>query len=244
MELPNGRVPVATPVFCPEQIDRDLKRKNADKNRKYIEYWQDRPLTRLPVDKIESFDQVFLEVGAGSGDFFLELSRHSADTLFIAVERDRMRGKSLVKRAERENRANFVGQRGNIIPNMTCGVPDESLDRIYLLYPCPWPKNSQRKNRWYFHPMMAHMVRALKPGGLLIWASDQSFYIDEAAFVCREIYDMNVLHHAELAPNPWNDLTLMPEGRTKFERNFLEEGQPCFEVIAEKPKNYQTPLFC
>jgi tRNA G46 methylase TrmB len=118
---------------------------------------------------------------------------------------------------------------------MVRGVPDARIDRTYILYPCPWPKTAHRRNRWYLHPIMPHLVRTLKPGGRLVWASDQEFYIDEARFVCESRYGLEVLAHGAISPNPYNDLEAFPGGRTKFERTFLEGGQPCYELVVRKP---------
>src|SRR5207245_2382784 len=107
-------------------------------------------------------------------------------------------------------------------------------ERVYLLYPCPWPKTAQRKNRWYLHPIMPHLVRILKKDGMLIWASDQKFYIDEARFVCEQRYGLEILIHGAIAPNSYNDLEHFPVGRSKFEQMFLSQGLPCYEVIARK----------
>ena len=146
----------------------------------------------------------------------------------------RMRGKRLVKKAARSGLPNLAGFRGNAIPTLIHGIPSESVERVYLLYPCPWVRNSQRKNRWYVHPIMPHLVRILKKGGLLIWASDQKFYIDEAAFVSENIYKMKPLVCGPISLNPYNDLQDFPSGRTKFEQTFLRQGMPCYEAIVTK----------
>ena len=152
------------------------------------------------------------------------------------MERCRHRAKRLVSKSQRLGRSNFLGIRGNAIPAMLHSIPDNSLERIYILYPCPWVKNSQRKNRWYLHPMMPHLFRTLKKDGLLIWASDQKFYIDEARYVCETHYKTAILVHGEIAPNEFNDLAHFDGGRTKFESDFLGQGLPCYELVVRKPE--------
>jgi tRNA (guanine-N7-)-methyltransferase len=201
---------------------------------KYEQYWGVRRGVGLTAEKLQGFEEVWLEVGAGSGDFFLKTARLRPRTLCIAIERDKMRGKALLRRGKRAALPNLLAYRGNVVPTLTAEVPPGSLDRIFILYPCPWPKNSQRKNRWYNHPVMAHMVRSLKPGGRMVWASDQKFYIDEARFACERYHGLKVLAHGPVAPRPDNGLEAMSPGRTKFEITFLASGQPCFELIVEK----------
>lgn len=202
------------------------------KHAQFEDYCKER--NHIPRDIFVQDRPVWLEIGAGSGWFFCELAKARPDRHLIAVERSRLRGQRLVKKAGRAKLSNLAGYRGNAIPLLIHGVPDRALERLYILYPCPWPKNSQRKNRWYLHAVMPHIVRALQPGGQIIWASDQKFYIDEAALVCRDTYGFQVDVHDELKPNAFNDLERFPSGRTKFEATFLASGQPCYELIVTK----------
>jgi tRNA (guanine-N7-)-methyltransferase len=212
-------------------MNRDLKNQTTDR---YTQYWVDRNLELINPDHFKQPKPIWLEIGAGSGWFIVELARLYPESFLIAIERSRMRGKTLVHKTKQAGLENLVGFRGNAIPTLIHNVPSESIERLYFLYPCPWPKNSQRKNRWYLHPVMPHFFRVLKPGGLMIWASDQSFFIDEAKWVCEERYEMKTLSHGLLKPNGYNDLDKFPKGRSKFEASFMEQGQPCFELICKK----------
>lgn len=176
-------------------------------------------------------EPIWLEIGAGTGAFFAGLAERNPDRLFIALERCKLRGQRLARKAEKTE--NFFGYRGNAVPALVHGVPAGRLERIYILYPCPWPKNSQRRNRWHMHPVMPYLVRALAPGGFLVLASDQKFYVDEARWVCENEYGMKIPIHGRLEPNEWNGLEEAPQGRSKFERDFLLRGQPCYELVAQ-----------
>jgi tRNA G46 methylase TrmB len=200
----------------------------------YAKYWVQREYPLFPPEIFLRPEPLWLEIGAGSGWFFVNLASHYPDRYLIAVERCKMRGQRLIRKAGRSGLGNVAGFRGNAIPALIQAIPDQSLERIYLLYPCPWPKTAQRRNRWYLHPVMPHLLRVLRPGGKLIWASDQKFYIDEAQWVCQNHFKMRTLSHGVLSPNPYNDLELFPGGRTKFEQTFLKNGLPCYELIAEK----------
>ena len=68
----------------------------------------------------------------------------------------------------------------------------------------------------------------------MIWASDQEFYIREAAFVSESKYQLQTLFNGQITPNLYNDLERFPNGRTSFENKFLSSGQPCFELISQR----------
>lgn len=216
------------------QMRWDLERgsgKFTETQERFFEHWKERP--KLPPEIFRS-PRIWLDGGAGSGTFFAELSAQKPEVSFVAIERCRQRGRRLERIAQRVARPNFVGKRGNLIPTMAHAVPAGSLERLYLLYPCPWPKTGQRNNRWYLHPVMPSFVASLRPGGVMVIASDQRFYVDEAAFVLANRYGFRIESHGVLAPNAWNELAAFPEGRTKFERTFLANGQPCYEVVATR----------
>ncbi|MEZ4749725.1 MAG: hypothetical protein R3B54_03590 [Bdellovibrionota bacterium] len=183
----------------------------------------------------DSSRPLYLEIGAGTGSFFRQLAVEQPENTFLAIERDRHRGKTLETRALRAGLDNFIGLRANAVPWVMHHIPDRALDRVYILYPCPWPKTSERKNRWYLHPFMEILLRKIRPGGHLIWASDQEFYIEEAAYTCDKKFSLRQLKKGVLTPHPLNFLDRFPSGRTKFESGFLSTQQPCFELLVEKP---------
>lgn len=212
------------------RLDWDL---NLRSTKKFEEFYHQRNRRVIPTSAFNA-SNIWLEIGAGTGAFFIHLARTMPDTTFVAIERSRMRGKRLLHRAARAGLSNLLAVRGNAIAALIAETPCESIDRIFILYPCPWPRTSQRRNRWYLHPIMAHLVRSLKKEGALIWASDQEFYITEAQYVCKTKYQMNTLACGELAPNNFNEMERFPLGRTKFEISFLASGMPCYELIAQK----------
>jgi tRNA (guanine-N7-)-methyltransferase len=221
-----------TPAASPEVLRWEIERARAlGHGERYEAFFKDR--YALPATLFEK-ERVYLEIGAGSGWFITELARRNPAVHCIGIERCRNRGSRLVRKATRSGLPNLSGVRGNAIPTLLHGVPASSIDRLYILYPCPWPKNAHRKHRWYLHPVMPHLLRILKPGGRIVWASDQRFYIDEAKFVCEGIYGMTVNAYGELGVNPFNDLEHFPEGRTKFERTFRAQGLPCHELVVTK----------
>lgn len=217
--------------FNPTRIAWDLKHRT--NHRPYEAFFQERKAPQIPESFLKPHS-LWLEIGAGTGQFFEALARLNPEKNLVAIERDRMRGKRLARRTEESGLGNFLGIRGNAIAAAMTGLKPESLERIYILYPCPWPKNSQRKHRWHFHPTMPKLVEALEKNGLLILASDQKFYVEEAHYVWKEKYGLEVLKFGEVSPHPLNALELFPGGRTKFERSFLAAGQPCYELIVRK----------
>jgi len=207
---------------------------NAASQTRYEDYWRER--NHVPAGLFKA-ERLWLEIGAGSGAFLEAVARRYPEVRCIGIERSKDRGKTLEKRHRRLQLPNHFGIRGNAIPTLIHGVPTGSIERLFILYPCPWPKMGHRKQRWYLHPTMPHFLRVMKPGGVMVWASDAKFYIDEARFVLEDVYGLEILAHGPIAPNEFNELAPTLEGRSKFERTFLAAGLPCYEVVARvKPK--------
>ena len=55
-------------------------------------------------------------------------------------------------------------------------VPDATLDRLFLMFPDPWPKSRHAKRRFVHPVMVAEVARALRPGGVWRVASDDPTY--------------------------------------------------------------------
>ena len=55
-------------------------------------------------------------------------------------------------------------------------LPDASLDRLFLLFPDPWPKARHAKRRFVHPALLPDLARVLKPGGEWRLASDDPTY--------------------------------------------------------------------
>src|SRR3546814_10146439 len=57
-------------------------------------------------------------------------------------------------------------------------LPDSCLDRVYLLYPDPWPKKRHWKRRFVSPDTLDRLARVTKPGAEFRFASDIDTYVD------------------------------------------------------------------
>lgn len=59
-------------------------------------------------------------------------------------------------------------------------LPDQSLDRTFILFPDPWPKRRQHKRRLLQREFLATLHPKMKPGSQIRFATDVKSYADEA----------------------------------------------------------------
>ena len=67
----------------------------------------------------------------------------------------------------------YEGDAGDVIDEL----PASSSDRVYLLYPDPWPKRRHNKRRFVSDTMLRRLARVVRPGGTFCFASDIDHYV-------------------------------------------------------------------
>jgi tRNA (guanine-N7-)-methyltransferase len=100
-------------------------------------------------------------------------------------------------------------------------LPAASLDRLFLLFPDPWPKSRHAKRRFVNPSMLPLVARVLRPGGEWRIASDDPTYQDWV----REVFAGSALFTVPEAA------TTRPAGwpPTRYEAKALREGrQPLY----------------
>ena len=59
-------------------------------------------------------------------------------------------------------------------------LPDASLDRVFIMFPDPWPKARHHKRRLVQTAFVEELARVLRPEGRLRFATDWADYADWA----------------------------------------------------------------
>ena len=133
-----------------------------------------------------------LEIGFGDGDHLATLSQRQPDTGFIGVEvyRNGVAHLLSLMTGLKEGNENDLAQDIKLLPDRTDNVrifdddvrllfaalPDASFDKIYLLFPDPWPKNRHAERRFINPDNLRELARLLKKGGILQVATDHPIY--------------------------------------------------------------------
>lgn len=109
-------------------------------------------------------------------------------------------------------------------------LPAASLDRIYLLYPDPWPKRRHHKRRFVSEAMLVHLARVLKPGGLFCFASDIDHYVGWtlARILKSDQFDW-LAERSDDWKQPWDGWQ-----STRYEAKALREGRVPSYITARR----------
>ncbi len=141
------------------------------------------PSLRPPA---ESFDpqslkpdaaEVWLEIGFGGGEHMARQAARRPDVLILGAEPFQNGVASALRHVDEAGLTNVRIHDGDARALMD-RLPDASLDRIFVLFPDPWPKARHNKRRIIQADTVAAFARLLKPGGGLRFASDWADYVD------------------------------------------------------------------
>jgi tRNA (guanine-N7-)-methyltransferase len=119
--------------------------------------------------------QIWLEIGFGGGEHLVSQALAHPDIGFLGCEPFVNGVAKLLARVEAENLENLRIFQGNAA-HLIMALPDRSLERIFLLYPDPWPKRRQRKRRFLSDAMLADLARVMHSGAELRFATDIDDY--------------------------------------------------------------------
>jgi tRNA (guanine-N7-)-methyltransferase len=188
----------------------------------------DSPDSPKPIDWFTLFgnaNPVEIEVGFGKGMFLLSAATANSDRNYFGVE--------IVRKYQLYSTTRLAGRK---LPNVKtcCGdakvlfrdyVTPASVAAVHVYFPDPWWKTRHRK-RVLFTPEFADLVlRVLRPGGVLHFATDVADYFAMVTGVLKEKPAFVPLPPpAEHTPE--HDLDYL----TNFERKFRKQGKSIYRA--------------
>ena len=171
---------------------------------------------------------VRIEIGMGKGQFLLALAQREPDINFIGIERySSVLVHPVRKLAAPDAPGNMFLLRMDA-EQLTEVFALGEVDRIYLNFSDPWPKDRHAKRRLPGRVFLGRYEQVLAPGGLVEFKTDNrslfDFAIEEAAAAGWTVdactYD---LHHDPVM----NEGNIM----TEYEAKFSSLGNPICKLI-------------
>ena len=117
-----------------------------------------------PVDPAALFPEagsVTLEIGFGGGEHLAAMARAEPAGGFLGCE-PFVNGVAKLLRTIEENRLGNARIWDRDATELLPRLSPASLDRVFLLYPDPWPKRRQRKRRFVSDATLAALARGRK----------------------------------------------------------------------------------
>jgi tRNA (guanine-N7-)-methyltransferase len=123
--------------------------------------------------------EVWLEVGFGGGEHLAGQAARRPDVLLLGAEPFHNGVASVLRHITERNLRNVRLHMGDA-RELMAALPDASLDRLFVLFPDPWPKARHHKRRLVDVAFIAEAARLLKSGGRLRFVTDWADYATSA----------------------------------------------------------------
>lgn len=121
--------------------------------------------------------RLFLEIGFGAGEHLVWQAAQHPDVGFLAAEYFVTGVASLLGQLADEDRKSrlrlYIGDARDLLE----ALPEACLDRIFILFPDPWPKRRHHKRRLIQTETVLSLARVLRDGGELRFATDDAGYL-------------------------------------------------------------------
>lgn len=187
-----------------------------------------------PVNLAEIYGNdhpVWLEIGFGDGESMLEMANARPETNFLGIEVHAPGVGHLLHQVRLHGLENIRVIRHDAIEVLENMIAPDTLDRVLVLFPDPWPKKRHHKRRIVQPEIVALIEAALAPGGRLHCATDWAEYATHM---------LEVLENREKLGNCADQASegycLRPGYRplTKFEKRGLRLGHEVADLLFEK----------
>lgn len=193
-----------------------------------------KPLLSFEFGHLSSEQPVDLEIGAGQGLHAINYTLKNPHRQLIAIEQTKNRFSLLKQRAAaHQHLKNLTIVQADATAFTVHYIPNESIDRVFILYPNPYPKKKQANLRWHNRPFLNSLISKMKTNATLTLATNLEWYALEAQFRLRQDWRLHELSFEIVNPTI--------KARTHFEKKYILRGETCWNLILKKPPKWSGP---
>ncbi len=182
--------------------------------------WEENPdRNLLDLNALFGGKDIWLEIGFGGGEHLVHMADRYRDIGLIGCE-PYINGVAMllgkVRRADVTNLAIHPGD----VRDLFDVLPDQSVSKVFLNYPDPWPKKRHHRRRFVTPEHLEPLARVMKPGAVFRVATDIPDYVRQTL---EEVPKQGFAWLAERPSDwrePWDDWL-----STRYEQKALREGR-------------------
>lgn len=181
--------------------------------------WDENP-DRKPLDLTSLFGgkPVWLEIGFGGGEHMVHQAAQNPDVGIIGCE-PYINGVAMLLGKIREAGVKNVAVHPGDVRDMFDVLPDALIERVFLLYPDPWPKSRHHRRRFVTPEHLDPLARVLKKGAIFRVATDIPDYVRQTMeqMMARDDFEW-LAEGPDDWRKPWDDWI-----STRYEKKALRE---------------------
>ena len=173
-------------------------------------------------------NDIYLEIGCGSGNFTVQNAEKFKDRNYIALE---LRFKRLVLGAKKSKKRNlnnilFVRKRGETILDF---IGKNEISGVYINFPDPW--EGEERKRVISESLFSKLDIILKTGGKLFFKTDHEQYYEDVLELVKALENYQIVYHTR---DLHNSEKANENIKTEFEQMFLSKHNMNIKYIEIK----------
>ncbi len=166
-----------------------------------------------------------VDLGCGDGKFLMEMAKEHPERDFLGVERLLGRVRKVCKKITKRHLDNAHVLRLDSRYVVEWLLPTESVSRLHLLCPDPWPKFKHQRRRVMQLDFLESVRTCLLPGGEFLFMTDHEEYFQWSVAKVAAYGKFEVLEWTE-------DSFFYP--KTDFQLQWEGEGKSMFRLRCRK----------
>jgi tRNA (guanine-N7-)-methyltransferase len=188
------------------------------------------PLVRLHPESVPFKDkdtdtEVWLEIGFGGGEHFLEQLQNNPTISMIGCE-PFMNGVAKLLMQLDPKDYDRVRVWHEDVRHLLKGISPGYFSRVFILFPDPWPKKRHHPRRLITKEFVEQLWPTLKEGAPLYVASDDQPYLEQIQEVLYNFPGLHLVMCETARPQGWPS--------TRYEQKALKQGKKCVYMCFQK----------
>lgn len=182
--------------------------------------------------EFENEGPLYIEIGMGKGRFIIDNALRYPEINFIGIERySSVLLRALQKLDELENKPDNLKFICMDAKEITDVFAEEEVDRIYLNFSDPWPKDRHAKRRLPSRQFLALYDKILKKDGKLEFKTDNKGLFD---FAVEELNETKWYSEAVTYDLHKDEVMNKDNIMTEYEEKFSSMGNPIMKYIIKR----------
>ncbi|MBL4584796.1 MAG: tRNA (guanosine(46)-N7)-methyltransferase TrmB [Pseudomonadales bacterium] len=168
---------------------------------------------------------IVFEIGFGMGDSLATMAQNEPDKNFVGIEVHPPGIGNLLKLIKEKNITNLRIYDTDVIEVLTQCIPPQTIDRVQIYFPDPWPKKRHHKRRLIQPKFLELLKPRMKSSSVLHVATDWQDYAEQT---------LELLNNTEnLVNSDPSGFVPRPEYRplTKFEKRGIGLGYSIYDLV-------------
>ena len=225
------------PKFFGRRKGRIIRKAKSTLLERFLPQIQITSETRLDKDSLFAFPikELCLEIGFGSGDHLAGQALRHPENGYIGAEVFQNGVANLLTLITGIREGNSLPLHISLLPSRSDNIrvyagdirllfsrmPDNFLDKVFLLFPDPWPKKRHASRRFINPANLQELARIIKSGGILRIATDHPVY---KRWTLRQMHQCSDFVWTATCGSDWKH---EPQDwvKTKYQQKALTEGR-------------------